>query len=66
MTLRDFFDKYNWINQSEVARVCEINESLFRQYVTGDKRPSLKRLCVIEDTIRQMLTDAQDFELTFE
>lgn len=30
------------INQSSLARICGINESLMRQYVSGIKRPSRK------------------------
>ena len=30
------------INQSSLARICGINESLMRQYVSGLKRPSRK------------------------
>lgn len=66
MTLKQFFDKYSWLNQTEIAEACEIDPGNFRGYVSGVKVPSVKRLQHIEDTIKQMLLDAADFELTIE
>lgn len=64
MTLREFFDAYSWINQSQVARMCKINDGLFRQYVTGIKKPSETRLKYIERAIRGLINETKDFKLT--
>lgn len=64
MTLREFFDTHPWINQSQIARLCKINDGLFRQYVTGIKRPSDERLKYIEREIKGIINETKDFKLT--
>lgn len=66
MTLRQFFEQHPWLNQSEVAAACEIDPGVFRGYVSGFRNPSVKTLQHIEDAIKSMLVDSQDFELTRE
>ena len=47
-------DGYNGlINQSSLARISGINESLMRQYVTGIKRPSRKVTQRIESGLKR-------------
>lgn len=66
MTLRQFFDLNPWIVQVEIARKCKINEALFRQYATGIKKPSIKRIALIERTIKDSAKGLKDFKLTIE
>lgn len=48
-----FFDKYP-MNASLVAKQIGINPSLMRQYISGNKKPSAKRVEEIQEGIRQI------------
>lgn len=48
-----FFDKYP-VNASLVAKQIGINPSLMRQYISGSKKPSQKRVEEIQEGIRQI------------
>lgn len=48
-----FFDKYP-LNATLLAHQIGINPSLMRQYISGVKKPSQKRVEQIEDGIRQI------------
>ncbi len=51
-TLYDLFVSHQELNASAVARRMGISQSLFAQYVSGTKKPSMERLNEILDTIR--------------
>lgn len=54
-------DGYNGlINQSSLARISGINESLMRQYVTGIKKPSRKIIQRIEEGLRKYAEELRD------
>ena len=48
------FNKFPWLNVSEVARFIGINKSLLSRYIYGIKKPSEKRKEQIFEAIRQM------------
>ena len=48
------FERFPWLNVSEVARTLGINKSLLSRYIYGIKKPSEKRTEQIIGTIRQM------------
>ncbi|MGN1254730.1 MAG: helix-turn-helix domain-containing protein [Prevotella sp.] len=48
-----FFDKFP-VNATLVAKEIGINPSLMRQYISGNKKPSLKRIEEIQEGIRQL------------
>lgn len=52
--IADIFNRFPWLNVSEVARTMGINKSLLSRYIYGIKKPSEKRTAQIIDTIRQM------------
>ena len=64
MTGEDFFKKENpigWLferfpelNAGQVAKAMGINETLFRNYVNGSKRPSANRIMDIENFLQKL------------
>ena len=62
MTSEEFFKKENpvrWLfeqfpelNAGQVAKAMGINETLFRNYINGSKRPSAERIVNIENFIQ--------------
>ncbi len=48
-----FFDKFP-LNASLVAKQIGINPSLMRQYISGNKKPSEKRVDQIQKGIREL------------
>lgn len=54
-------DGYNGlINQSSLARISGINESLMRQYVIGIKKPSRKVIQRIEEGLKKYAEELRD------
>jgi len=51
------------INQSSLARVSGINESLMRQYVAGIKRPSHKVTVRIETGLKKYAEELRNISL---
>ena len=49
-----FFDNFNFLNQSKIAQLTNINASLLRQYSSGNKFPSFKQTQKIEHAIHQL------------
>jgi hypothetical protein len=52
------------INQSSLARVSGINESLMRQYVAGIKRPSHKVTVRIQTGLKKYAEELQNISFT--
>ena len=52
--IADIFNRFPWLNVSEVARTLGINKSLLSRYIYGIKKPSEKRTEEIVSTIRRM------------
>lgn len=46
-----FFESFDFLNISAVAKVAGINQSLLRQYAKGIKHPSAERVRVIEKAV---------------
>lgn len=57
-----FFDKYP-LNASLVAKQIGINPSLMRQYISGSKKPSEKRVKEIQQGIREIGKSLSDVSL---
>lgn len=52
--LETLLEKYSDVfNQSNIARISGINESLMRQYLSGVKKPGKKQLQRIQDGLHQ-------------
>lgn len=64
MTNEEFFKKENpvgWLferfpelNAGQIARAMGINETLFRNYINGAKRPSADRIVDIENFLQKL------------
>ena len=64
MTGEDFFKKENpvrWLferfpelNAGQIAKAMGINETLFRNYINGAKRPSAERVLEIEKFLQKL------------
>lgn len=52
--LSKVFFEYPELNHRQVARIADINTSLFQQYLDGFKTPSTERLKDIENAIRRL------------
>jgi len=61
--LQAFFEEYDWITASAIARHAQMNESLVRQYATGKKFPSLDQAKKIQNTIRELSKPLQKLSL---
>ncbi|MFI3262943.1 MAG: DUF2442 domain-containing protein [Rikenellaceae bacterium] len=48
------FDKFPWLNISEVARTMGIHKSLLSKYIYGVKKPSKERMDLIKSTLKEM------------
>ncbi len=58
-----FFEEYDWITVSAIARHAGMNESLVRQYATGKKYPSLEQARKIQSIIRQLSKPLQKISI---
>ena len=61
--LQAFFEEYDWITASAIARHADLNESLVRQYATGKKFPSLEQAKKIQTIIRDLSKPLQRLAL---
>lgn len=52
--LSALFEKFDFLKISNVAKMAGINESLLRQYVTGNKHASLAQAKKIENALRNI------------
>ena len=55
--LSALFQKFDYLKISTVAKIAGINDSLLRQYVTGNKHASANQAKKIETVIRQIGKD---------
>jgi predicted RNase H-like HicB family nuclease len=53
-SLVDFFDQFNAIKISEIAKLAGINPALARAYANGDKNPSLAQAKKIEEAAHRL------------
>lgn len=61
--LQVFFEEYDWITASAIARHAGMNESLVRQYASGKKFPSLEQAQKIQTVIRTLSKPLQKVSL---
>jgi hypothetical protein len=52
--LTSFFEQYSFLNISDLAKRAGINPTLMRQYVSGNKYPSVDRVQEIENAVRSI------------
>jgi predicted RNase H-like HicB family nuclease len=52
--LQAFFEEFEELKQSSIAKRAGLNESLVRQYATGKKYPSADQAKKIENAIREL------------
>lgn len=62
--LGSFFDYYDYLSISGVAKKAGINASLMRQYASGVHRPSPKRLAEIKETLKGISKEIASVELS--
>ena len=48
------FERFPELNASQVAKAMGINETLFRNYANGTKRPSASRVMDIENYLHKL------------
>lgn len=51
---QSFFESFDFLNISAIAKAAGINQSLLRQYAKGIKHPSAERIRVIEKTVHNL------------
>lgn len=62
--LLSLINNYDGIfNQSVLARIAGINESLMRQYALGLKKPSKKKLLQIQDSLNKFGNELQNITI---
>ncbi len=55
--LQSFFNYFNWLNISAVAKRAGINESLMRRYSSGSAKASEKQYAKIDNAVRELSLD---------
>lgn len=48
------FEQYPELNAGQIAKAMGINETLFRNYINGSKRPSASRVMDIENFLQKL------------
>ncbi len=61
--LQSFFEQFEELKISTIARKAGINESLVRQYATGKKYPSVEQLKKITSALRELANKLQAVNL---
>jgi hypothetical protein len=61
--LQSFFEEFDWITASAIARHAGMNESLVRQYAAGKKFPSLEQAKKIQAVIRELSKPLQKLSI---
>ena len=61
--LQTFFNEYDFLNTSAIARHTNLNKALIRQYTTGKKYPSIEQAKKLEDFIHNLTKDLQKVSL---
>ena len=57
------FEKFPELNAGQVAKAMGINETLFRNYINGTKRPSASRIMDIENFLQKLGKELSDTRL---
>ena len=57
------FEKFPELNAGQVAKAMGINETLFRNYINGTKRPSTSRIMDIENFLQKLGKELSDTRL---
>lgn len=52
--VRWLFEKFPELNAGQIAKAMGINETLFRNYINGAKRPSAERVLEIEKFLQKL------------
>ena len=52
--IRWLFEQFPELNAGQIAKAMGINETLFRNYINGSKRPSAERVLDIEKFIQKL------------
>ena len=52
--IRWLFEQFPELNAGQVAKAMGINETLFRNYINGSKRPSANRIMDIENYLHKL------------
>lgn len=63
MTIKEFFDKFPYINVSAFARECGINPSLMRRFKQGEVTPSQRSLERIREGLKRVCADLNEMTL---
>lgn len=62
--LRSFFEEFSYLKISKLSELSGINDSLMRQYATGQKFPSIKQLIKIQKAIDLISKELSMVKLT--
>lgn len=52
--VRWLFERFPELNAGQIAKAMGINETLFRNYINGAKRPSAERVLEIEKFLQKL------------
>lgn len=61
--IRWLFEQYPELNAGQVAKAMGINETLFRNYINGSKRPSANRVMDIENYLQKLGKELSEIKL---
>lgn len=62
--LQSFFEDFSYLKMSKLSAISGINDSLMRQYATGQKFPSIKQVAKIQAAIEQIIRELSEVKLT--
>lgn len=62
--LQSFFEEFSYLKMSKLSAISGINDSLMRQYATGQKCPSAKQVAKIQAAIEQIIRELSEVKLT--
>lgn len=62
--LQSFFEDFSYLKMSKLSAISGINDSLMRQYATGQKFPSTKQVAKIQAAIEQIIRELSEVKLT--
>ena len=61
--VRWLFEQFPELNASQIAKAMGINETLFRNYINGSKRPSAERIVDIENFLHKLAKELSETHL---
>lgn len=62
--LQSFFEDFSYLKISKLSAISGINDSLMRQYATGQKFPSTKQVARIQAAVEQIIKELSEVKLT--